>query len=139
MPIGLVGLLMLVALGVAACGGGGDRREFPIQVTIDRIEHGAEIYAAQCATCHGAVNGEPRIAPAPPHGPDGHTWHHPDRLLYEWTLDRPPMATTMPPFRGVLSDDEVVAALAYIKSQWPDAIRERQAQASAAYEAQLRE
>jgi mono/diheme cytochrome c family protein len=33
----------------------------------------------------------------------------------------------MPAFAGVLSDEEIWAVLAYIKSAWPERIRERQA------------
>lgn len=134
----LVGLLALVAIGLIACGGE-DTPEFPIGISADRIERGAEVYAAQCATCHGAVNGVPALPTAPPHGPEGHTWHHPDRLLFEWVSDGPPAGTIMSGFGGVLTEEEIVSVLAYIKAQWPDAIRERQRQGSAAYEAQLRE
>jgi mono/diheme cytochrome c family protein len=34
----------------------------------------------------------------------------------------------MPAFDGVLSDAQIAAALAYIKSRWPAEIRARQAQ-----------
>jgi len=33
----------------------------------------------------------------------------------------------MPAFVGVLTDDEIAAALAYIKSRWPADVRARQA------------
>ena len=83
------------------------------------------------------MQGPAAIDPAPVHGDAGHTWHHPDRLLYQWTLDRPPLATIMPAFRGALSDEEVLAVLAYIKSSWPPEIQERQNLGSAQYEAQV--
>ena len=37
----------------------------------------------------------------------------------------------MGPFAEVLSDDEIWAVLAYIKSRWPENIRARQAEATA--------
>jgi mono/diheme cytochrome c family protein len=37
----------------------------------------------------------------------------------------------MPAFDGVLSDDQIAAVLAYIKSTWPPDIRERQAHINA--------
>ena len=52
-------------------------------------------------------------------------------------MDRPPLATLMPAFRGVLSDDEVLDVLAYIKSSWLPEIQERQGEGSAQYEAQI--
>lgn len=35
--------------------------------------------------------------------------------------------TDMPVFRSVLTDDEIQAVLSYIKSMWPDDVRQRQA------------
>lgn len=55
------------------------------------IEQGRQVYADQCASCHGAqLEGQPdwktplpsgRL-PAPPHDAGGHTWHHPDDILF---------------------------------------------------------
>jgi len=101
------------------------------------IEQGRQIYADQCASCHGAqLEGQPdwktplpsgRL-PAPPHDADGHTWNHPDDILFR--IDKEGTAaivgggykSDMPGF-AVLSDAEIQAALAYIKSTWPE--RER--------------
>ena len=55
---------------------------------------GAVVYQKHCAACHGAhLEGQPRWRerdaqgrmPAPPHDASGHTWHHPDRLLFDIT------------------------------------------------------
>ncbi len=106
---------------------------------------GRTLYGANCAACHGAelegqANWRQRdpdgLLPAPPHDETGHTWHHPDRQLFEITkrgtaaLIGPDYQTTMDPFAEVLSDDEIRAVLAYIKSRWPDNIRARQAEAT---------
>ena len=55
----------------------------------------------------------------------GHTWHHADRVLFAITKNGlvPPHAprdyeSDMPAYGGKLSDDEIWAALAYIKSHW---------------------
>ena len=136
--------LLLVFVLLAACGSAGDDpddganlQKFPIELTGSRVEAGEFIYAQNCASCHGPVQGPAAIDPAPVHGDAGHTWHHPDRLLYQWTLDRPPLATIMPAFRGTLSDEQVLEVLAYIKSTWPPEIQERQNLGSAQYEAQV--
>jgi mono/diheme cytochrome c family protein len=81
----------------------------------------------------------PLVSQAPTHQADGHTWHHPDRLLVQWTLDGVPQATVMPKFRGQLSEDDVRAVIAYIKTFWPEAVQRRQTEGSAEYEAQLKE
>ncbi len=137
----LVLLLFIVLVVLGACGGGGDdgtdSGKFPIELTSSRIAAGEILYAQNCASCHGPVQGPVALPGAPLHGDAGHTWHHPDRLLHTWTLDRPPLAAIMPAFRGVLSDEEVIEVLAYIKSNWLPEIQERQNMGSAQYEAQI--
>jgi mono/diheme cytochrome c family protein len=63
--------------------------------------------------------------PAPPHDDSGHTWHHPEAVLFGITKYGlvPPYApanyaSDMPAFGGTLSDDEIRAVLAYIASHW---------------------
>lgn len=107
------------------------------------VELGRRIYAAQCASCHGAnLEGQPnwqaRSAneklPAPPHDASGHTWHHADQALFDITK-RGPAAyrtgylTDMPAFGDRLSDEEIAAVLAFIKSTWPAEILRRQPKA----------
>src|SRR5690242_150069 len=57
------------------------------------VEHGARVYAAECAACHGAaLEGQPRWwqadasgrVPAPPLDASGHAWQHPDAQLVEF-------------------------------------------------------
>ena len=102
------------------------------------IEQGRQIYADQCASCHGAqLEGQPdwktplpsgRL-PAPPHDAGGHTWHHPDDILFRIVREGTAAIvgggyeSDMPGFADVLSDAEIRAVLAYIKSTWPE--RER--------------
>lgn len=109
----------------------------PVQVALGRT-----VYAAQCARCHGdRLQGQPNWRerqpngrlPAPPHDETGHTWHHPDRILFAITKRglSPPNApegyeSDMPAYRGVLSDAEIWATLAFLKYSWPAEIRARQ-------------
>jgi mono/diheme cytochrome c family protein len=98
-----------------------------------RVALGAKIYAQHCAACHGAkLEGQPnwrqRLSngrmPAPPHDEEGHTWHHPDDVLFGITkrglkdYAPPGYESDMPAFGGVLSDDEIWAVLALIASHW---------------------
>lgn len=106
------------------------------------IRLGQEIYAETCATCHGAnLEGQPdwkrRLEngrmPAPPHDVTGHTWHHADQDLFTITRDGlgtivPGYESDMPAFGDTLSDEEIRAVLAYIKSTWPEREREFQAE-----------
>ena len=111
------------------------------------IARGASLYAEHCASCHGErLEGAPHwrtrgadgLYPAPPHDETGHTWHHGDRLLFDYTklggegalaaLGVPDFESGMPGFGHVLGDEEIRAVLAFIKGTWPEAIRRHQAQ-----------
>jgi mono/diheme cytochrome c family protein len=113
-----------------------------------RVALGKRVYAQQCAACHGAqLEGQPQWRrrlpsgrlPAPPHDESGHTWHHPDHVLFALTRNGlvPPYAppayeSDMPAFAGRLSDDEIWAVLAFIKSRWTSPeVRNARAQMSA--------
>lgn len=114
---------------------------------------GARIYAQQCAACHGAKGegqsdwrdrGADGLLPAPPHDSSGHTWHHPDEQLFAITklgvarvINQPDYRTAMPVYGGVLSDDEIVAVLSWIKAQWPPEIRQRHDEVNVQYRKSL--
>ncbi|WP_306119272.1 MULTISPECIES: cytochrome c [unclassified Roseitalea] len=103
------------------------------------VARGQALYAANCASCHGAdLQGEPDwrtpgadgLMPAPPHDETGHTWHHPDRVLFAITkyglaraagLDD--YRSAMPAYEDTLTDEQIIAILSYIKSTWPEQIR----------------
>jgi len=105
------------------------------------VRMGERLYQENCASCHGAnlegqLDWRSRLPngrlPAPPHDASGHTWHHPDRVLFD-IVKRGPAAivgngyeSDMPGYEDVLTDDEITAIIDYIKSTWPD--RERAAQ-----------
>lgn len=114
-------------------------------VTAEKLALGQQLYAANCASCHGANlegqrdwrrRGENGRMPAPPHDATGHTWHHADRPLFIITklgvgAVVPGYESDMPAFEGLLSDDEIVAILAWIKSTWPEPTRGFQAEVTA--------
>lgn len=111
----------------------------------NEVARGGAVYQARCASCHG-VNGEGQpdwklpkadgVYPAPPHDASGHTWHHGDGLLFQIireggaSLDLAGFQSGMPAFGDTLSDDEIQAVLAYLKSLWPPEEREAQRLAS---------
>lgn len=133
---GVAGAPVIIALALAACSDtpapGDDPRADPRNADVVRL--GLKVYTQNCAACHGAkLEGQPswrtRLAngrlPAPPHDDTGHTWHHPDHVLFGIIKNGlvPPYApknyeSDMPAFGGKLSDDEIWAVLAYIKSRW---------------------
>lgn len=111
----------------------------PDDATVTAV--GERVYAAHCASCHGArLEGQPNwrergpdgLLPAPPHDASGHTWHHPDELLFRITKHGVARAanlkdypSAMPAYEGLLGDAEIVAVLSWIKAQWPAHIRAR--------------
>ncbi|MDQ6681519.1 MAG: cytochrome c [Pseudomonadota bacterium] len=98
-----------------------------------QIAAGSRVYAAQCASCHGATGeGVPDWErpdtsgemPAPPHDSTGHTWKHSDAMLYRIVRNgwRDPYnkttRLTMPAFGQTLSPGEVRDVIAYLKTMW---------------------
>jgi len=133
------GFLVLVAATViilaAACSGSDGRDpNYPIRPTNLLVEEGRVVYEANCASCHGDSTTPPPLPNAPNHTEDGHTWHHGDRLLVEFVLDGPSPERVMPRFKYVLTEAEIRAAIAYIKTFWPDDIVKRQIKESETYE-----
>jgi len=107
----------------------------------DLVALGKGIYLEHCASCHGDnLEGEPDwrrrdaegYLPAPPHDETGHTWHHPDDHLFTVTkygtaaIAPEGYKTRMTGFGDELSDRQIRAVLAFIKSSWPP--RERATQ-----------
>jgi len=133
------GLTVVASLGYA--GGRIIYENKSIDVEARAIERGEPLYQQHCASCHGVqLEGQPdwrsRKAdgrlPAPPHDMSGHTWHHSDEQLFRITKHglTPPLApegyeSDMPAFADVLTDAEIRAVLAFIKSRWPAHIRDR--------------
>lgn len=108
----------------------------------NQIAVGQRLYTQNCASCHGAnlegqANWRTPLAngsmPAPPHDITGHTWHHGDRYLFDVTklggqaVSASSYANGMPAFGNKLSDADIQAVLAYIKSTWPPDIQAAQA------------
>ncbi len=121
---------------------------------VDRdILAGETLYAEHCASCHGInLEGEPNwrtpnedgILPAPPHNETGHTWHHDNQLLFDYTRLGGEAALAergisnfksgMPGFMGVVSDEQIWNILAYIRSTWPSEIQEIQSAKNAPHQ-----
>lgn len=109
------------------------------------LENGKVLYDENCAACHGAnLEGQPDwqspgpdgILPAPPHDETGHTWHHDNSQLFEYTqlggaevvkrMGIKGFNSGMPGFGEMLNEDEIWEVLAFIRSTWPEREREIQ-------------
>lgn len=149
-------VLLLACLLLTACASapGNSPRTSGDGATDGTARTGQEIFASNCAACHGAageghpdwrVRNEDGTLQPPPLNGEGHTWHHADGLLYRVVSEGgesfeipgdQSFKSSMPAFGDQLSHDEIIEVLAYVKSLWGDkahlglSIRETQAQIS---------
>ena len=132
--------VLTVATLLASCTGPGESRPPPTgplgmaqappppDLDQEKIELGETLYQQHCATCHQPdLTGDPNWKtpnedgsyPPPPHDSTGHTWHLSDQVLLELVRDGSDFPQTrMPSFADTLSDDQIIAILEFIKSQW---------------------
>ena len=152
-----IAIVILGSLFLAGClsSPGEDIPTTPAVLTAQPPPTGQQIFASNCAACHGAGGeGQPDwhikkadgTLPPPPLNGDGHTWHHADGLLYRivsqgGALYEEPggdaiFKSAMPAFGDLLSYEEIISVLTYIKELWGDrmklglSIRESQAMVS---------
>lgn len=105
-----------------------------------QVALGQRLYVTRCASCHGAaLAGEPDwpqrrangTMPATPLSAAGPTWQRDDGWIFTTIkaggqATAPPGTTSaMPPF-GNLTNGQIWAIIAYIKSTWPEHIRAQQ-------------
>ena len=107
--------------------------------------NGAALYAEHCAACHGAtlegqenwrVPNNDGSLPAPPHDDSGHTWHHADQMLHDYTrlggqetlrrMGVTGVVSAMPAFGEVMTDEQINAVFDFIKSNWSPRMRDHQ-------------
>ncbi len=133
----VAGAAALVAVAAVWSAGRGMLAEPPPHADPETVALGKAVYDRACASCHGAeLAGEANwrepdaegYLPAPPHDASGHTWHHPDPLLFAIVKHGSERVigggyrSRMPGFGDTLSDAEIAAVLAFIKSTWPPEI-----------------
>ncbi len=126
----------LIAVLLMWAGSSGSKR-----MSAEALGIGRALYQQHCANCHGVrfegqsewqTPGPTGRLPAPPHDATGHTWHHSDRVLFDIIKNGTAVVvggdyeSDMRGFGPILSDDEIRAVLAFIKSSWPE--RERRYQ-----------
>lgn len=142
---------MLAALALAACGqsseqeargdGGGSSLVRDAEAkgaaparwyNFSQVSRGARVYAENCAQCHGeSAQGAPNwrqrgpegMFPPPPLNGSGHGWHHPLNMLFYVVKNGSPGGKgNMPAWKGRLSDEEILAAIAWFQSRWSDRV-----------------
>lgn len=100
---------------------------------------GLKVYQDRCAACHGAdLEGEANWRQREPLGRkrasplngSGWSWDHDDATLFAITKfgvramsGKGALNSNMPAYEDLLSDNEIIAVLSYIKSVWPAEIQ----------------
>ena len=92
---------------------------------------GKKIYRTHCAVCHGinlegqkgwVENDTKANILAPPHDETGHSWHHSDQALFSLTKyggsGKTGQPSAMPGYQQILTDDQIISVLSFIKSTW---------------------
>ena len=141
-----IALTVILSVAVVAAAvvmlGEPDEKQSPYRLHPDDtgvVVAGAKLYEMHCASCHGAsLQGQPEwrsrgpvgLLPAPPHDASGHTWHHDDKTLFQITkrgvakvIGDSAYKTAMPAYAEILSDEQIIAVLSWIKAQWPPEVR----------------
>lgn len=100
--------------------------------TQPQASHGADVFANNCAECHGAnAEATPNWRkpapdgkyPPPPLNGTAHAWHHPlDMLRTTVRKGGAPVGGLMPPFGEKLTAQDIDAAIAFFQDKWPDDI-----------------
>lgn len=141
----IAGVVCLFAAGSLLVRQGLRPAEFRIAQPASHAEReaGFALYRANCAGCHGAFlsgaagwRSDPEAAPAL--NESGHATNHSDADLFfrvSAGARRADGRIAMPAFRGTLSDQEIVAVLAYVMSWWPDEELKRRAGADWTFQA----
>lgn len=105
-------------------------------------------YNKWCAHCHGwAGDGQPQVTienaeqrgyhTVPRHDSEGHTWQHPDQVLFEtvkYGVQAPTNLYPMSPFDEQFTDEEIFSIIEYIKQWWTDDQRQHQASLTTQFE-----
>lgn len=121
------------ASGAMAANTDSGQAEIARWYTPEQVVAGGEVFAQNCAVCHGAEaqgtagDWREKLAdgsfPPPPLNGSAHAWHHPQEILLR-VIDYggEAMGGKMPAFIDVLDESEKLAAVAYFQDFWSDEI-----------------
>ncbi len=132
-------LLLIVSSFQIACGDPYAGFNIDVRKNAKLVSIGKDVYSKNCVTCHKAKGaGDPNwrkrdkegFLRAPPLNGDAHTWHHSAKWLIKTirdgsVADAKGIKGKMPAWKNSLSDQQVIAVVAYIQSLWSEEIFQR--------------
>ena len=103
----------------------------PLPRTRATVEHGAQVYAASCAACHGQTGqGDGPLARTLTPRPANLAWLSSMPMgrwdaYMDWTVSEggAPVGSAMPAFKKSLSRDDIWAVIAYVQARLPTTSR----------------
>ena len=124
-------VLMLAALGLAACGGGGAKAVATLEpvpadfagktnpLGADAATAGAEVFKTNCAACHGETGlgdgpAGAALDPAPKNLAELQTQATDDYLF--WRINTGKEGTFMVAWKGVLTEEQIWQAIAFVRT-----------------------
>ncbi len=123
--VGLIGTQFPVSNPVPK--GDGDR-----WYSEQQVAQGGPLFQTHCAACHGPEAAsipnwreldENGNYPPPPLNGSAHAWHHSLELLRKTVREGGiPLGGQMPPFRDLLTAEEIDSVLAWVQTHWTDEI-----------------
>ncbi len=132
--------MLTVTMPILACSGESAPEQSLVEepksdrdYTQEQVSSGRKVFGKNCARCHGIkAKGEVEdwkktkadgSYPAPPLNGSAHAWHHDNKTLMRTVIRGGiPLGGTMPPFRDILSETEIVNVIVYIQNLWPEEI-----------------
>lgn len=135
--------IVMLAYALSASGASAALRERWDVMTWSPVSRGASVYQANCSACHGGSVGGTMSDHPPKLNANGHAWHHADCELIEVvrrgmtpsvaaSRPQPPASTAlaMPAWAARLSDEDIRAVVAYVRTTWSDDQRAQQERAT---------
>ena len=114
---------------------------YPIAIDdAEQILLGKTVYQSNCSSCHKVnlagvtqwkIRNDTGNLSAPPLNGNGHAWHHHDKMLFKIIKYGTGSFVenykgNMKAYKDKLSDEKIIAVIAYMKSFWPKDKYEKQ-------------
>jgi len=116
--------LSMVVLSLAACVAS-PARPSPTP-TPGSVALGEDVFTRVCAECHGTNAEGHAFPPAPALDGSEHAWHHPDVQIRDWIKNGKFGPVPTPALGDRVTEAEIDAVIAYIKSLWSEGQRSSQ-------------